>query len=849
MKVHKFGYKDSAASGASSIAQLGREIRRSYQLHSTIKHAAAGDLVQIAGGEYSFGGNTYADVGIQGSGSANTKLTTEPVTFQGNSALIGCTVGYLRYKKSFRAISVEGAGSHLQLQDVIVGPLSGDPGSAAIGKTASALADRKGIPEVRVGPGATLVVDNSSIGSMVVDGGALYYTATAKIGDLKCLNNGIASPVAPQSDASVPVQPRHGRVPSPEPGDQIPQRQAAQPSAPPQLAAPAGSASGKQDRAWLDSVRANADSLLAGLKKSTGKGAAKPNSSRGAVDLAAIGPRTGFRPTITSGHVLPWPSASGHDWEGLIAPGLRPGCTVVLEEGAYWIPSQYFVDMTISGADPWKTVVHLTGGPLGPAAGRSLTLMNLTLRPAIGKPALKVTDGRALNLSNVVVDHFRDTDETMENPIPLIVLRSGDTTLSQCEIRADRHSVTGSIEVADSGRLHMSRTSAGWVGGVRGHVELSDCALHGVSVESGSTVYAAGSLILTESSVHELPSVGVDKGGRFTAGRIISARPLTKLLSGNGAEIRVEQLDLPASGRAIVECNDGGTAEVGGDQSRIAREGSRGTEIGTIEELLAEVDSMVGLEPVKAWVHGLARRVQFDQEEGESVDNSNYHMVFYGSPGTGKTTVARLIGKLLFRLGVLPTTNYSEVDRSKVVSKWQAETEENTRALIDKSMGGVLFVDEAYQLVREKSGTTDVGQEAIDTLLTALENQRGEFVAIFAGYTEPMKDFLDANPGLRSRLRDRNRIDFPDYTPHEVGRITADILITSKWRIHEQPMIDAVARKYASLPEDEKGNGRSARNFAESIIEVQKEFAVEHDVPRQHRREIRPEVVQRVLGV
>lgn len=847
MKVHKFGFEDSAVSRTSSMAQLGRDLRKSYQLHSMIKHAAAGDLVQITGGEFSFGNNTYADVGIQGSGSAKTKLNTEPVIFQGNSALIGCTVSYMRYKKSFRAISVEGAGSCLQLQDVVVGPLSGDLGSAVIGKAASSLADRKGVPEVRVGPGATLVVDNVSIGSIVVDGGALYYTTAARIGDVKCLNGGIASPVAQQPGAGVAVQPQRGQSQPPAAGNQHLQ-QAARPSTP-QVAAPVASVSGKRDRAWLDSVRANADSLLAGLRKSPGKGVDKPRSSRGANDLADIGPRADFRPTVTTGDVLPWPSESGHDWNGLIAPNLRLGCTVVLGEGEYWIPSRNFEDVTISGADPWKTVVHLTDGPLVAAAGRSLTLTNLTLRPAIGQPALMVTDGRTLNLSNVVVDHFRDNSETVANPMPLIVLRSGTTTVSRCEVRADPHTFAGGILVGDSGRLNMSTTSAGLLEGIRGHVELSDCALHSVSVESGSTVHAAGTLILTESSVNELPSVGVYKGGRFTAGRIISARPLTKILSENGAEITIEQLDLPASGRAIVECSDGGTAEVGGDQARISREGSKGTDIGTIEELLAELDSMVGLDPVKAWVHGLAKRVQFDQEEGESVDNSNYHMVFYGSPGTGKTTVARLIGKLLFRLGVLPTTNYSEVDRSKVVGKWQGDTEANTRELIDKSMGGVLFVDEAYQLAREKLGTTDIGQEAIDTLLTALENQRGEFVAVFAGYTEPMEGFLDANPGLRSRLRDRNRIEFPDYTPHEVGQITANILLANNWRIHERPMIEAVARKYASLPEDEKGNGRSARNFAESIIEVQKEFAIEHNLPREHRREIHPDVVRRVLGV
>ena len=263
-----------------------------------------------------------------------------------------------------------------------------------------------------------------------------------------------------------------------------------------------------------------------------------------------------------------------------------------------------------------------------------------------------------------------------------------------------------------------------------------------------------------------------------------------------------------------------------------------------IEELLAELDGMLGLEPVKEFVRDLTVQVQADRRlarAGVITSQPSYHMVFAGGPGTGKTTVARIIAGLFHALGILERSNVEEVNPSRdLIGRYIGQTEQRTSQVIDQAMGGVLFIDEAYQMSSGDSAN-DFGPKALETLLTALENNRSSFVTIFAGYTADMEQLLDRNPGLRSRVP--HRITFPDYTPDEVGIIAADRLAKS-WEVNRDLVREVATQRYLLLPDEERGNARWARTFAESIEQAHRRWILEHDVPDEELRHINDQVVE-----
>ena len=312
-----------------------------------------------------------------------------------------------------------------------------------------------------------------------------------------------------------------------------------------------------------------------------------------------------------------------------------------------------------------------------------------------------------------------------------------------------------------------------------------------------------------------------NKNVKVTAGRNSSVKLTPGKTSGKTSGTSF------SSGTAVLTPGSSGTAAGSKPAANVrpAAEKAAGTEAtdlseDRIDEILAELNSLVGLEVVKEEIENLVNLLRVQQmrkELGLSNAGTSRHMVFYGNPGTGKTTVARLIAGIYGELGLLPTGQLVEVDRSGLVGGYVGQTAIKTKEVIDQAVGGVLFVDEAYTLTQNK-GQNDFGPEAVETILKAMEDYRDELVVIVAGYTELMKDFLKTNPGLTSRFN--YFIEFPDYTPEELVEILKTMCKKNEYTLSpeaEAKALEIFTARCENKPEN-FANAREVRNFLEKAM-------------------------------
>ena len=241
-------------------------------------------------------------------------------------------------------------------------------------------------------------------------------------------------------------------------------------------------------------------------------------------------------------------------------------------------------------------------------------------------------------------------------------------------------------------------------------------------------------------------------------------------------------------------------------------------------DCLKKLDGLVGLSGVKKEISNLAAYLNLQIMRGETNTFQGKHYVFTGNPGTGKTTVARIMADVFKTLGIVSRGQLVEADRAKLVAGYSGQTAIKTNQLVDQAMGGVLFIDEAYTL---KSNDGDsFGAEAIDTLLKRLEDDRGKFICIVAGYTDQMHDFIDSNPGLKSRFT--QTIHFDDYTPDELTQIFINLAKGKNFTVDEETQ-GAIHREFESLylrRDKNFGNAREARRIFDAAVERQSQRLV-----------------------
>nr|MDH3176877.1 stage V sporulation protein K [Bacillus pumilus] len=242
-----------------------------------------------------------------------------------------------------------------------------------------------------------------------------------------------------------------------------------------------------------------------------------------------------------------------------------------------------------------------------------------------------------------------------------------------------------------------------------------------------------------------------------------------------------------------------------------------------LREIEREMNSLVGMDEMKrnikeiyAWIFVNQKR----QEQGLKVGKQALHMMFKGNPGTGKTTVARLVGKLFFEMNVLSKGHLIEAERGDLVGEYIGHTAQKTRDLIKKSLGGILFIDEAYSLAR--GGEKDFGKEAIDTLVKHMEDKQHEFILILVGYSKEMDHFLSLNPGLQSRFP--INISFPDYTVDQLMDIAKRMMADREYIFTQEAewkLRDYLMHIKSTTSPAKFSNGRFVRNTIEKAIRTQ----------------------------
>ncbi|MGZ0148969.1 AAA family ATPase [Kribbella sp. WER1] len=470
------------------------------------------------------------------------------------------------------------------------------------------------------------------------------------------------------------------------------------------------------------------------------------------------------------------------------------------------------VTLTADGDD---VIIDATtaAAPVLRASGGRLTLRDLTIR-AGDAPAIQL-DGGTLRAERSVLSAGFGPVVQVTGPAEVTVshcqVSGGEhgLVLEDCTAKVEHTKVTGAsadgviVRLGATVVLHDCQITDCGRRGVYayqyGRPTIDACEVSGTS-EAGILIAYDSTAVLRHTVVRDVAGPAVAYGRRCR-GEVLSCR------WENTAEPALELAE-----PELVAVTDA-------EQARVTTDEPAGTDV---ESLLAELDAMVGLASVKDEVRSLIDEIQVNEwrrRAGLPIGSLSHHLVFAGAPGTGKTTVARIYGKLLAALGVLPKGQFNEVARRDLVGQYLGHTAEKTTTVFESATGGVLFIDEAYALSRAGAENDSFGQEAIDTLVKLMEDHRDEAAVIVAGYSDEMLRFLDANPGLASRFS--KTIDFENYSPDELTLIVQRMVAAQEYDLDDgaEPLLH---RHFAVVSQATNfGNARDARRLFDRVRKAQ----------------------------
>ncbi|MBW6436759.1 AAA family ATPase [Actinoplanes hulinensis] len=484
-----------------------------------------------------------------------------------------------------------------------------------------------------------------------------------------------------------------------------------------------------------------------------------------------------------------------------------------------------------------------------------LTGRRLNVR-ASGDPGSAVVDASGLDGPALAVSSGEVDVEGLaltSDDYPAVAIGGGRVRLRRCELSAGH----GSALHADGGSM-VDATEVRVVRGRHGFVysdaggTVDSCEIRGVS-DDGVIVRLGADPEIRGTKVSDCGYRGIyvyqsarpviercEVSGTGDAGIVVAYASATRIVEtwvhqthgsgiviGPGCTAVVEQCRVEQTAEPPVAVDPGAQATVtltdtgGLPQAGVVAAGAA-QDAAEVDRLLTELDSMIGLAGVKNEVRALIDEIQVNEWRrgaGLSVGAVSHHLIFTGAPGTGKTTVARIYGRLLKALGVLPNGQFREVSRRDLVGQYIGHTAEKTTSVFEDAMGGVLFIDEAYTLARAGGAAADFGQEAIDTLVKLMEDHRDKVAVIVAGYTKEMSDFLDANSGLASRFA--KTLEFENYGPDELVMI-ADRIARHDDYVFDEGLPEALWEHFGRLERDRNfGNAREARKLLEGMRKAQ----------------------------
>ena len=350
---------------------------------------------------------------------------------------------------------------------------------------------------------------------------------------------------------------------------------------------------------------------------------------------------------------------------------------------------------------------------------------------------------------------------------------------------------------------------------------LADLAIRSVQIEWGWSVLTIGAAFIVWAAANKFVSVAREAAYR----RTITSDP-KPLFSDPARDDALIFTYMCPKCHSFQKSDMAGCPKCGADnphRTRLFSHSATREDPDEYRSAINELNGLIGLSTVKHEIETLANvvRVQKMREaHGLSVPTMSLHLVFTGNPGTGKTTVARLLGRIYKGLGVLESGHVVEVDRRDLVAGYVGQTAIKTMGVISKSLDGVLFIDEAYTLSRQ-TNENDFGQEAIDTLLKAMEDNRDRLVVVVAGYSELMKEFIECNPGLQSRFN--KYIDFPDYSAEELITIFGKFVAQNQYllTLEAQQEVRKILEREQRECGGKSANARLVRNVFEIALEHQ----------------------------